>query len=146
MSIFDQLKRVFGKQPTPEKPQFIYTPEPDPEPIHVPELTTAALKTQLAEGKPIVLIDVRSSGEQFMSHLPNARLAPMPTLPKLVPELDPNATTVVYCAHGYSSLDAAGFLIQQGFRDVYSLKGGITTWQAEGNAVVEPYKQAKTER
>ncbi|MBK6430353.1 MAG: rhodanese-like domain-containing protein [Anaerolineae bacterium] len=57
---------------------------------------------------------------------------------RAISELDKTAPTVVYCAHGYSSVAAAGYLMQQGFGEVYSLKGGITTWQAEGNPVEEP--------
>jgi len=145
MGIFDAIKRVVGagKQ---EKPAAwpVSAPEPEPEPIQVPELTPAELAAQQAAGKAFVLVDVRSSGEQFISHLVGARLLPMPTLPRAISELDKTAPTVVYCAHGYSSVAAAGYLMQQGFGEVYSLKGGITTWQAEGNPVEEPYKQARS--
>ena len=145
MSIFDTIKRAvgLGKQEEPVRGP-VSAPEPEPEPIQVPELTPAELAAQQAAGKAFVLVDVRSSGEQFISHLVGARLLPMPTLPRAISELDKTAPTVVYCAHGYSSVAAAGYLMQQGFGEVYSLKGGITTWQAEGNPVEEPYKQARS--
>lgn len=141
MSFFATLKRAvgLGKQAKPARTP-LSAPEPEPEPRQAPELTPAELKAQQAAGKTFVLIDVRSAGEQFISHLVGARLLPMPTLPRAVAELDKSAPTVVYCAHGYSSLGAASYLLQQGFNEVYSLKGGIATWQAEGNPVVEPYR------
>ena len=144
MSFFATLKRAvgLGKQAKPARTP-LSAPEPEPEPRQAPELTPAELKAQQAAGKTFVLIDVRSAGEQFISHLVGARLLPMPTLPRAMAELDKTAATVVYCAHGYSSLGAAGYHLQQGFNEVYSLKGGIATWQAEGNPVEEPYKQAR---
>lgn len=36
---------------------------------------------------------------------------------------------VVVCYHGISSQNAANYLHQQGFSDVYSLDGGFTAWQ-----------------
>ena len=145
MGICETIKRGVGLVKQEKSAAWpVSVPEPEPEPIQVAELRPAELVAQQAAGKSFVLVDVRSSGEQFISHLVGAHLLPMPTLPRAISELDKTAPTVVYCAHGYSSVAAAGYLMQQGFGEVYSLKGGITTWQAEGNPVEEPYKQARS--
>ncbi|WP_343407207.1 hypothetical protein [Candidatus Amarolinea dominans] len=76
MGVFDAIKRAvgLGKQEKPVSwPASV--PEPEPEPIQVAELTPAELVAQQAAGKPFVLVDVRSSGEQFIGHL----VGPLPS-------------------------------------------------------------------
>jgi rhodanese-related sulfurtransferase/rubrerythrin len=81
------------------------------------------------------LIDVRQPGEYETGHLPGARLIPVGEVPDHIGELDPEKTTIVYCAAGVRSRAAASILERSGFSDVYSMEGGIRAWQglvAEG--------------
>ncbi len=75
------------------------------------------------------LLDVRQSGEYQESHLPGAKLMPLPQLPDTYQELDPEKPTLVHCAVGGRSRVAAQMLSGWGFKEVYNLAGGIKAFQ-----------------
>jgi len=77
------------------------------------------------------LLDVRQPGEYEESHLPGARLIPLPQLPNAYGELDPEKPTVVHCAVGGRSRVAAQMLSGWGFKEVYNLAGGIKAFQGQ---------------
>lgn len=81
------------------------------------------------------LVDVRQPGEYEQGHLPGAQLIPVKTLDERVAELDPGKLTITYCAAGVRSRAAASVLNNAGFKEVYSMSGGINAWDglvAEG--------------
>jgi rhodanese-related sulfurtransferase/rubrerythrin len=83
-----------------------------------------------------LLLDVRQSHEYEQSHIPGAKLLPLPELMDHLQELDPDKPTYVYCAVGGRSRVAAQLLSGQGFREVINMKGGIQAW--EGKKAVGP--------
>ena len=46
-----------------------------------------------------------------------------------VARADKQVPIVVYCYHGHSSLGATAYLLDLGFAEVASLRGGFTAWQ-----------------
>ena len=97
----------------------------------VNSLDAEAAKAYMArhrEGE-YTLLDVRQPGEYEDSHLPGARLLPLPQLPDLYQELDPEKPTLVHCAVGGRSRVAAQMLSGWGFKEVYNLAGGIKAFQ-----------------
>lgn len=74
------------------------------------------------------LLDVRQPNEYEDSHLPGARLIPLPGLLDALAGLDRNQPVIVYCAVGGRSRTAAQLLVHQGFQDVSHLQGGIQAW------------------
>ena len=54
-------------------------------------------------------------------------------------ELDPNQQYYLHCKVGERSLVAVGFLKQQGFKYVKSVKGGIDAWSGEIDSNVPRY-------
>lgn len=50
-----------------------------------------------------------------------------------IAQLDKNKTYLVYCRSGRRSGEASQIMVQQGFKKVYNLDGGITAWNAEHN-------------
>jgi sulfur-carrier protein adenylyltransferase/sulfurtransferase len=99
--------------------------------------------TELAEalnkGESIVVIDVREPYEWKIGRIPTARLIPLATLMAQAPELDRNASIVVYCHHGSRSDAAARALVGAGFTDVRNLVGGIDRWSREVDPNVRRY-------
>lgn len=95
------------------------------------ELFPEDLKAMMDESREgsYVLLDVRQPAEYELSHLPGARLVPLPLLADSLGELDREKRTVVYCAAGGRSLMAARFLARRGFDTVYQLVGGIQAWE-----------------
>ncbi len=75
------------------------------------------------------LLDVRQPAEYAEYRIPGAKLIPLPELADSLELLDPDKTTLVYCAVGKRSLAAAKLLIGRGFREVYNIEGGIRAWQ-----------------
>jgi rhodanese-related sulfurtransferase/rubrerythrin len=97
----------------------------------VNSLDAEAAKAYMArhqEGE-YTLLDVRQPKEYEDSHLPGARLLPLPQLPDLYQELDPEKPTLVHCAIGGRSRVAAQMLSGWGFKEVYNLAGGIKAFQ-----------------
>jgi rhodanese-related sulfurtransferase len=82
--------------------------------------------------EPVQLVDVRNPGEQADGVIPGAILVPLAALLDRIDGLDPEATTVVYCAGGYRSSIAASALAARGFARVADLLGGYDAWKAAG--------------
>jgi len=81
-----------------------------------------------------LILDVRQPGEYEVSHIPGAKLLPLPELPNTYRALDPGKPTIVHCAIGGRSRVAAQMLSGFGFKEVYNLAGGIEAYQG-GKAV-----------
>jgi len=98
----------------------------------VKELDVNKLQSYLDEGKKVRLLDVRGIGEMAQGMIPNAEKLPLHTLPARLNEIDANEMTVLYCRSGARSAQGVGFMAQQGFDNVYNLRGGIIAWAQNG--------------
>ncbi len=81
------------------------------------------------------LIDVRQPAEYLCGHLPGAWLVPLDQLEEKTAQADPDKPAITYCAAGARSRAAASILHRLGFREIYSMEGGIRAWHgavAEG--------------
>lgn len=103
------------------------------------EITCEELRAALDQPGAPLLLDCRQPEEFAICALPGATLVPMNELMSRLQELDPDARTVVYCHHGVRSMNVTMFLLQQGFRDVRSLKGGIDRWSVRIDPAVPRY-------
>ena len=79
----------------------------------------------------INILDVRQPGEYEGEHLPGAKLIPIGDLNSRINELDPQKTTLVYCAVGGRSRVAAQMLSGNGFCNILNLSGGIKAWSGD---------------
>lgn len=55
----------------------------------------------------------------------------MPELPTRLNELNPEQKIIIHCHRGGRSRRAVEFLMQQGFKNVFNLQGGIVAWAEE---------------
>jgi len=99
---------------------------------NIKELDVNALQSYLDEGKKIRLLDVRGVGEMAQGMIPNAEKLPLHTLPARLNEISADEVTVLYCRSGARSAQGVGFMAQQGFDNVYNLRGGIMAWAQNG--------------
>jgi len=86
----------------------------------------------------VQLLDARTAGEYSSGHLKNALQADWLQKEQFKDRtqyLDKNKPVYLYCLSGTSSGQAADFLRQQGFTEVYNLDGGIVAWKKAGKAV-----------
>ncbi len=74
------------------------------------------------------LLDVRQPDEYEKEHMAGAKLIPLAQLPEQFGTLQPELPILVYCAVGNRSRVASQFLVGRGFKEVYSIKGGILAW------------------
>lgn len=111
----------------------------------LPYLQTRGRKATLLEatqminqGKTVVL-DVRSSEDFAGGHLRGALNIPLKDLPQRLGELEKSRSKsiIVVCQAGVNSASASALLGKAGFKDVYSLTGGLTAWQGQGLPVVK---------
>ena len=78
------------------------------------------------KNKKVLLIDVRSVQEFKEGHLRGAINIPLYELEKHLEDLkDKEQVIIVYCARGYRSKQAKEKLEKLGYKNVYSLKGGL---------------------
>ena len=105
------------------------------------EIDVEELRDALARKEPLRLLDVRSEGEHELVRLDPCRLVPLHELHDRLDELDDwkGARVVVYCHHGVRSRSGAAILMDAGFTDVVSLRGGIDAWSTRVDASVPRY-------
>jgi molybdopterin/thiamine biosynthesis adenylyltransferase/rhodanese-related sulfurtransferase len=114
---------------------------PELEPTSNPdEVTVQEMKKALDNPSlNIKVIDVREPFEYDISKVEGVPLLPLSQLNERFTELDPNQQYYLHCKVGARSLQALGFLRQQGFKYVKSVKGGITAWSDEIDRNVPRY-------
>ena len=100
----------------------------------IKEISPEELKKRMTNGKDIVLLDVRERDEVRKEYICGAELLPRGFLEMRVEELIPDRRKpiVVYCAAGVRSGFAAKTLMDMGYKDVASLRGGIEKWKKSG--------------
>jgi rhodanese-related sulfurtransferase/rubrerythrin len=79
----------------------------------------------------ITILDVRQAKEYEAGHIPGATLIPLPDLSERLAEIEPDKSTIVYCASGGRSRIAAQMIAGKGFGDVYNLAGGFKAWNSK---------------
>lgn len=78
----------------------------------------------------VEIIDVRRPDEFTgeLGHVPGAQLMVLDTLPERLSELPKDKTVVFVCRSGGRSGRATAFAKENGFTDVYNMKGGMLLW------------------
>ncbi|MGB9673271.1 MAG: rhodanese-like domain-containing protein [Anaerolineales bacterium] len=82
------------------------------------------------------ILDVRTPEEWAQGHIPNATLIPLEELENRINELPKDQEIVVICHTGNRSRQGAGILSQAGFKNIYTVTGGMNNWEAAGYPVV----------
>jgi rhodanese-related sulfurtransferase len=132
------LDRLFGSKATPPK-----VPSAGPKPVApkqkqdwedagaVPqELAASEVALLYASPERPVFLDVREDHERVANgFIPGSLHIPMHEIQGRTDELNPAEPLVVYCASGMRSMDVGAFLLQQGFKSVSNLNGGLSAWR-----------------
>ena len=78
------------------------------------------------------VLDVRTQEEWDEYHAPNTTLIPLDQLPNRLNELPKDKEIVIVCRSGNRSAQARDILLNAGFSQVTSMKGGLNEWRASG--------------
>ncbi|MBA3535426.1 MAG: rhodanese-like domain-containing protein [Tatlockia sp.] len=103
--------------------------EPNIERIDVHEL-----KKRRDADSSLCLIDVREAHEWQASRIPGAIHIPKDEISATISTIIPEKTKPIYlhCKGGVRSLYAASCLMNLGYKEVYSIDGGIAEWARAG--------------
>lgn len=106
-------------------------------PDAVKTIDTHELKKRRDQDPGLCLIDVREKNEWQAMHIPGARHIPKGDLTaRIIAEVsDRNHPVYLHCQGGVRSLHSAQELSKLGYREVYSLSGGIAEWAMYGYPV-----------
>ncbi len=96
-------------------------------------LSPAAMHELLNSGKEFFIVDMRNAYEHQVGHFENSIQPPMDNfrdLPKFLKSIEhlKNKTVVTVCTGGVRCEKASGYLVANGFTDVYQLDGGIVSY------------------
>lgn len=109
----------------------------------LPQITVDQIAQCIAENDDIQLVDVREPNELAVAQLPGFINLPLSQAEQwskdIQAHLDPEKETLVLCHHGMRSAQMTGWLLQQGFRDVKNISGGIDAYSARVDSAVPRY-------
>jgi adenylyltransferase/sulfurtransferase len=103
------------------------------------DITPKELRSRLAQGNHVRLIDVREPHELEISQLEGADLIPLGAFAARMNELDSAEDLVLFCRTGARSARALDLLRTAGFRKLKNLKGGINAWAREVDPSLPTY-------
>ncbi|HEY6081415.1 MAG TPA: Grx4 family monothiol glutaredoxin [Polyangiaceae bacterium] len=107
------------------------------QPAHVVELSVQDAKAMLDRGE-LQLFDVRPESEGAIARIAAGRTLNEETVDYLK-SLDKNAPIAFYCHHGMRSRGVAQSVLQEGFKRVYNVKGGIDAWSLAIDSSIPRY-------
>ena len=101
-----------------------------------PEITVTDLAAKLESDEKFILLDVREPVELEYAKIEDDRLelAPVSQLSEEGPDALPeaakaqDATIYVICHHGNRSMQVTAWLSQQGWTNIFNVKGGIDAY------------------
>jgi rhodanese-related sulfurtransferase len=100
--------------------------------MFIKEIEPIELMAWLEQDPPPKLIDVRTPQEMLQASIANAQPLPLVTLPLRFNDIPNDEKVVFYCRTGARSGQACMFMEQQGYKNVYNLRGGIVSWARHG--------------
>lgn len=100
----------------------------------IQELTIDQVKAKLDKKESFVLVDVREESEFAKDHLPGAVHLGKGIIERDIEGRIPDtgAEIVLYCGGGFRSALTADNLQKMGYRNVFSMDGGIRDWRGKG--------------
>ena len=100
----------------------------------IQEVTLDEVEAKLHKAEHFVLVDVREESEFAKDHIPGALHMGKGTIERDIEQRVPDLDTpiVLYCGGGFRSALAADNLRKMGYRNVFSMDGGVRGWREKG--------------
>ena len=96
--------------------------------MNIPQIQIHDAKQKLDQRQSL-FVDIRDPASYSQAHIPGAIHLHDGNVQEFVQNTDKETIIVVYCYHGNSSLGAAAYLIENGFKNVASMSGGFEAWR-----------------
>lgn len=113
----------------------------------IPEISVRELAEKLKAAEKFTLLDVREIWEIEMARIDDERVLILP-MSRIAHEQEnafpaelrnPQAEIVVMCHHGVRSADVTAWMRQQGWKNIFSLAGGIAAYAEQVDSSVGMY-------
>jgi rhodanese-related sulfurtransferase len=105
----------------------------DVKPVHCRLLDVTEFYIRLNSNAHPLVIDTRTWHEFRKERIPGALLAESRAqLKEISDTVDRDRAVFIYCEEDYRSSTACEMLIEQGFRNVFDLEGGLIEWRLSG--------------
>lgn len=103
-----------------------------PENITEPDIVDTETLTEMIKSKEdMIIVDLREPELFSQSRVPSAINIPFEEIPSRYTEL-PNDKKIVFVCHtGRMGMESGNLLLENGFKQVYNLEGGIAQWTGE---------------
>ena len=103
------------------------------------EITVRELKSKIDNNEDFQLIDVREDNERAFTNIGGDHIS-MGSLMQNLDKINKDKDVVIYCRSGSRSGQVVSFLeANQGFENLYNLKGGILAWADEIDDSIKKY-------
>lgn len=103
-------------------------------PVGYIDVNASQAKEMIDSGE-FFLLDVRTQEEYDEGHINGSILIPVEVIGSRLDELPEDMKILVYCRTGIRSAQASQVLVDNGFEQVYNMKGGINEWMNSGYEV-----------
>lgn len=94
----------------------------------IPEITCEELNAALTAKEDLIIVDVREEHEVDISKIEGSIHIPLGDVEDRLAELDKSKSLIMQCRSGGRSAAATQILLENGFKDVKNLVGGINQW------------------
>ena len=105
----------------------------------VREIDVKTLNEKILSNEDFILIDVRTDSEYYLSNIKEAIHMPMNTIPENLESLDKSKEIIIQCKSGIRSEKVCEFLLNNNYKNVKNLKGGIVAWAKEIDQTIIVY-------
>jgi len=103
------------------------------------EIDVKTLNEKILNKEDFILIDVRTDSEYYLSNIKQAIHIPMNSIPENLESLDKSKEIIVQCKSGIRSEKVCEFLLNNNYKNVKNLKGGIVAWAKEIDQTIIVY-------
>ena len=103
------------------------------------EIDVKTLNEKILNKEDFILIDVRTDSEYYLSNIKQAIHIPMNTIPENLESLDKSKEIIVQCKSGIRSEKVCEFLLNNNYKNVKNLRGGIAAWAKEIDQTIIVY-------
>lgn len=102
--------------------------------VHASDVIAPKAAATLATEKKAIIVDVRENDEWQAGHIKGALHIPLSDIDKHIDQLQPykDQTIITQCRSGKRSMRALELLKAMGYKQVYSMDGGLQAWEQQG--------------
>ena len=103
------------------------------------EISVHTLNKKIKNNEQFSLIDVREHKELEISKISQAIHIPMNAIPDNLNHIPSTQPIIIMCKSGGRSAQVCEYLQNQGYSNIYNLRGGIISWALEIDSNLDIY-------